>query len=86
MNKYICIGRIGYPPDEITGGCKITLAVDTFDGREKKAIWLKVLIFGASGQNVLKHKNKGDRILIEGRLDRNINDELIIVSDNVEFL
>jgi len=86
MNKYMCIGRLGFDPDPIQGGCRIKLAVDTFDGKANKAVWITVLVFGASGSNVLNHKNKGDRILVDGRIDRNVKNELIIVSDNITFL
>jgi len=86
MNKYLCIGRLGFDPDPITGGCKVKLAVDSFDGKVKKPVWITALIFGPSGQNVLSHKTKGDRVLIDGRLDKNAQGELVVVSDNVEFL
>ena len=86
MNKYICIGRLGFDPDPIQGGCKVRLAVDTFGGKTKKVVWITALIFGNSGSNVLSYKSKGDKILLEGRIDRNAKDELVVVSDNVDFL
>lgn len=63
-------------------------SVDTFNGKENKAVWLKVLVFGASGNNVLQHKKKGDRILVEGRIDYTNTEtpELVIITDNVTFL
>lgn len=88
MNKYMCIGRLGFDPDIISGGCRLKLAVDTFNGKEVKVVWLRVLVFGASGNNVLAHKKKGDRVLIEGRLDYTTGEkpELIVITDNVTFL
>lgn len=87
MNKYIAIGLLGSDPEALNGGCKLSLAVQYFNGKEKTVVWIKVLVFGKAAENCLTILKKGRRIIIEGRLDRATkNNELIVVTDNVQFL
>lgn len=87
MNKYIAIGMLGSKPEQIANGCKLSLAVQYFNGKEKTIIWIKVLVFGKAAENCINVLDKGRRVLIEGRLDKlKSNNELVVVTDNVQFL
>lgn len=84
MNKYITTGRLCFDPDVIEGGCKVKLAIYT--GKDKEALFLKCFIFGQAAVSVLEYKKKGEKIAVDGRLEMSKNNELIIVSNNVEFV
>lgn len=86
MNKFIGIGYIGNNPEIIDKGCKLSLCTTIWDGIKEKNIWLKVLVFGKSGENCIKHLEKGRRISIDGRVDISKLGNMIIVTDNVTFL
>lgn len=82
LNKVFLIGRLGNDPDGFDGGCRLRLAIDSGN----KVNWVRVLVFNSESETCLKHKKKGDRILIEGRLEESKNNELIVISNRITFL
>lgn len=86
MNKFICIGHLGSEPEPIEKGCKLSLATEFWNGKEKKTIWLKVFVFGSSGENCLNHLTKGRKIALEGRVDITKAGNMCIITDDVTFL
>lgn len=86
MNKFIGLGLLGEDPEQINKGCKFSLATEFWNGKEKKTVWLKVFVFGKSGENCLHHLTKGRRVLVEGRVDITKMGNTVIITDDVTFL
>lgn len=83
MNKVILQGRLTADPDNRTGAndtviCRFTVAVDHYNARggEKSAIFVPCIMFGQRADVFGHYTHKGDRVLIEGRIDvSNYEDE-----------
>jgi single-stranded DNA-binding protein len=86
MNKFIGVGYLGSDPEALARGCQLSMATEYWNGKENKTIWLKVFVFGSSADNCIQHKKKGDRVLIEGRIDISKGGNMVIVTDDVTFL
>lgn len=77
MNKVIQMGRLVADPElrytqTNTAVCGFKIAVDRFvKGDEKQADFFKVTAWGKTGELVQKYFTKGQKILIEGRLQNN---------------
>lgn len=76
MNKVILQGRLVADPDNRTGAndtviCRFTIAVDHYNARdnEKTAIFVPCIMFGQRADVFGHYTHKGDRVLIEGRID-----------------
>ena len=76
MNKVILQGRLTADPDNRTGAnntviCRFTVAVDHYNAREgeKSAIFVPCIMFGQRADVFGHYTHKGDRVLIEGRID-----------------
>lgn len=84
MNKVILQGRLTADPDNRTGAndtviCRFTVAVDHYNAREgeKSAIFVPCIMFGQRADVFGHYTHKGDRVLIEGRIDvSNYEDEM----------
>lgn len=83
MNKVILQGRLTADPSNRTGAndtviCRFTVAVDHYNAREgeKSAIFVPCIMFGQRADVFGHYTHKGDRVLIEGRIDvSNYEDE-----------
>lgn len=78
MNKVILFGRLTADPEtrytqSNTAVCKFSIAVDrpTRQGEEKQADFFRVTAWGKTGEMVQQYFSKGQRILVEGRLQNN---------------
>ena len=76
MNKVILQGRLVADPENRTGAndtviCRFTVAVDHYNAREgeKSAIFVPCIMFGQRADVFGHYTHKGDRVLIEGRID-----------------
>lgn len=86
MNKVFLLGNLGCDPVPISNGASMSLATTHWDGKEQKTMWHNVLVFGQQGLTCLKNKKKGDKLLIEGRIELNKNGNHIIFANNITFL
>ena len=78
MSSYcsvVMIGRAGGPPEErqTNGGkrlCTFRLAVNRLEGPQKQAVadWFTVVCFDATAESALRGVQKGDMVLVDGRL------------------
>lgn len=78
FNKWIGMGNLGADPElKMTAGgqavLKLRIActenfVDKNQTRQERTEWVRVTVFGKRGEGLAKHLAKGDRILVEGRL------------------
>jgi single-strand DNA-binding protein len=71
--KYICQGHLGKDPEMNGPVCRLSVAVDdsytTKDGkRVDQTEWVRVTVFGKTGENCKKFLAKGQSVLVEGRL------------------
>ncbi len=85
MNKYFCIGIIGIDPEPINNdGCKLRVAVNSY--KKDEPLWLSVFVFGNLAKSCLEFKKKGNKLLVEGRLDVSDVGKPVIFADNLTFL
>jgi len=101
LNRVIVLGNLGSTPElKNASGTPVTnLSVATTDrwvkdGEKKEATeWHRVSVFGKSAENCAKYLQKGQQVLVEGRLQtRSYEVEGVkkfsteIVASNVQFL
>jgi single-strand DNA-binding protein len=73
FNLVTFIGNVGRDSDlqETPSGsthARFSLAVDSFSGKEKEAMWLSVSAWGNLAEQVSKVVKKGSTVLVSGRL------------------
>lgn len=102
MNKVCLVGRLTKDPELRTTESGIN-CVSTFialnngkdkDGKERKAEFPKVVVYGIQAENLAKYQKQGSLIAIEGKIkttswedkEGNKKYETYIVADRVEFL
>ena len=98
MNNVNLIGRLTRDPEgvETDTGTQIAnfaVAVSRRD-RDADAVYVEVKAFGAQAGAIVAHKNKGDEVAIEGRLeldrweadDGSKRSRLYVIANRVEFL
>ncbi|HEY8402589.1 MAG TPA: single-stranded DNA-binding protein [Cytophagaceae bacterium] len=78
MNKVIMLGRLSSDTElrttqSGTAVCKFSIAVDrpAKQGEERQADFFRIAAWGKTGEFVNTYFEKGQRILIEGRLQNN---------------
>ena len=78
MNKVIQLGRLTADPEtryttSNKAVCSFKIAVDrpTRQGEEKQADFFRVTAWGITGEMVQQYFSKGQKILVEGRLENN---------------
>lgn len=86
MNKFMGIGYLGDNPEPLTNGCKLSVCIAYWNGKENKNLWIKVFVFGKCAELCTEHLTKGRKIAIDGRLDQSKAGNMVIVSDNIQFL
>jgi single-stranded DNA-binding protein len=75
LNHCSFIGHVGMPAKARTSkdGTKtwyeLSVAVSTGTYDQRKTMWVKCLGFGKLGEKMAKNCNKGDSVLVSGRLD-----------------
>jgi single-stranded DNA-binding protein len=75
LNHCSFIGHVGMPAKARTSkdGTKtwyeLSVAVSTGTYDQRKTMWVKCLGFGKVGEKMAKNCNKGDSVLVSGRLD-----------------
>lgn len=70
-NSVVISGNVGKDPDLTYAGsgtaiCKFSVAV--WQGKEKPAAWTPVVVFGEYAEHVAESIQKGDNVLVCGRL------------------
>ncbi len=98
MNNVNLIGRLTRDPEaiETDNGTKIAnlaIAVDRRD-RDADPVYVEVKAFAATAEAIVAHKNKGDEVAVEGRLeldrweteDGSKRQRLYVIANRVEFL
>ena len=105
LNKFMGIGNLGADPElrTTTSGtsvCEFRLAINEswFDKasneRKERTEWIRVIVWGKSGENCAKYLSKGSKAYVEGRIQtREWNDKdgnkrytTEIVANSVQFL
>ena len=105
LNKFMGIGNLGADPElrTTTSGtsvCEFRLAINEswFDKasneRKERTEWIRVIVWGKSGENCAKYLSKGSKAFVEGRIqtrewqdkDGNKRDTTEIVANSVQFL
>lgn len=102
MNRVLLFGRLGTDPElkEVGSGtslCKFRMAtterVKKGDKFEEETEWHSITIWGKRGAGLAKHLNKGDRVLVEGRMHTSSYEDregvkryaTEVIASNVEF-
>lgn len=99
MNNVVLIGRLTkapelrYIPESETAVATFTVAIDRI-GKEKKADFPRITVFGKSAENCEKYLDKGRLVGIQGRIQtgsyKNKDGVTVyttdVVADRVEFL
>lgn len=74
MNKCIFMGRLGSDVEirstqsgKSVG--KLSIAVDYGYGEHKKTVWVNLVAFGKTAENISRFFRKGNRILVETRMN-----------------
>lgn len=79
-NRVVIVGRLGQDVDlkYTKGGTAVAnlsvcteRRVKSGDKWENKAVWLRVVVWGKTAENVQKYTSKGSKVLVEGELDIN---------------
>lgn len=102
MNTVTLIGRlardpeISYTPNTQTACCRFTLAVDRpkRQGEDQGADFLRIVVWGAQGENCDRYLSKGRQVAVMGRIQtgsyKDRNGQTVyttdVVADRVEFL
>ncbi len=105
LNKFMGIGNLGADPElrTTTSGtsvCEFRLAINEswFDKasneRKERTEWIRVIVWGKSGENCAKYLLKGSKAFVEGRIqtrewqdkDGNKRYTTEIVANSVQFL
>ena len=102
MNNCVLIGRLcanpelSYTPNTQTACCRFTLAVDRprRDGQDQGADFIRIVVWGAQGENCDRYLSKGRQVAVIGRIQtgsyKDRNGQTVyttdIVADRVEFL
>ena len=73
VNQVTFIGNVGREAELQTSTndklhSRFSLAVDTFSGKEKEAMWLSISAWGSLAEQVSKVVKKGSLVLVNGRL------------------
>lgn len=71
--KVVLVGRLGRDPelqytDDGRAMCTFSLGVNYFSGGEKRTLWMRVLCFEKTAENVNKFLAKGRACLVDGKL------------------
>lgn len=76
MNRIIITGRLGHTPELKTAKngkeyTKITVAVNRIAAKDQPKLtdWFNVTVFGVTAAFVCKYFQKGDGIMVEGRME-----------------
>lgn len=74
MNLLLISGRVvndlelkEYKKDKFL--CSFTIANNVFNGEEEKTNFLRCVMFGRAAESFVKYNEKGDSVLLRGRLD-----------------
>jgi len=105
LNKFMGIGNLGADPElrTTTSGtsvCELRIAINEswFDKasneRKERTEWIRVIVWGKSGENCAKYLSKGSKAFVEGRIqtrewqdkDGNKRYTTEIVANSVQFL
>ena len=105
LNKFMGIGNLGADPELRTTGsgtsvCEMRIAINEswYDKnageRKERTEWVRVVVWGASGENCAKYLSKGSKVFVEGRIqtrewedkDGNKRYTTEIVASSVQFL
>lgn len=102
MNSVVLIGRLcanpelSYTPNTQTACCRFTLAVDRprRDGQDQGADFIRIVVWGAQGENCDRYLSKGRQVAVIGRIQtgsyKDRNGQTVyttdVVADRVEFL
>lgn len=102
MNTVTLIGRLArdpelsYTPNTQTACCRFTLAVDRprKNGEDQGADFLRIVVWGAQGENCDRYLSKGRQVAVMGRIQtgsyKDRNGQTVyttdVVADRVEFL
>ena len=105
LNKFMGSGNLGADPElrTTTSGtsvCEFRLAINEswFDKasneRKERTEWIRVIVWGKSGENCAKYLSKGSKAFVEGRIqtrewqdkDGNKRYTTEIVANSVQFL
>jgi single-strand DNA-binding protein len=75
-NTIVIHGRLTRDPELKTGStgseyCNFTVAVDSYNGKEKETDFFDCTAFGQTGVAISKFMTKGREILVEGRMESN---------------
>ena len=86
------MGNVGRDPEMnyISSGQAITkLSLAVYQGNDKDAMWLNIVIWGKLAEQASEQVQKGDQIEVKGRLtQRKYNDKYYhdVVADSVEIV
>lgn len=102
MNTVTLIGRLArdpelsYTPNTQTACCRFTLAVDRprRDGQDQGADFIRIVVWGAQGENCDRYLSKGRQAAVIGRIQtgsyKDRNGQTVyttdIIAERVEFL
>lgn len=73
MNHITVIGNVGRQPEGLkyttkTAVLNFSIADTRGKDDQKKTSWYDIVVFGEQAESVVEHINKGDRIIVSGRL------------------
>src|SRR6266568_7812121 len=91
-NEVTFMGNVGRDPEMnyISSGQALTkLSLAVWQGKDKDAMWLNIVIWGELAEKVNEQVQKGDRIEVKGRLtQRKYNDKYYhdVVADSVKIV
>jgi len=84
MNKFIAYGVLGTDPTPINKGCSLNLAIRT---KEKgQTLWMQVIVFNRTSELCLEYKKKGDKVFVDGHLEKNPNGEYVVIANDIGFM
>mgnify|MGYP002710959018 CR=1 FL=1 len=94
MNTTIVLGRLTADPENIKGGARFNIAVDSGIDKDGKPLttFLQITAFGKLGDFIMKYGNKGKRYLVTSHIVNNNYEKngqkvyaLALIADRVEF-
>lgn len=92
MNLIIITGNLGKDPEDVqtrsgTPMCRFSVAVNEKRGDDETTTWFPVIAFGHTAEYALTYLQKGERVLIRGRMTcKQHNDKTYwdLIADNIE--
>lgn len=84
MNKFIAYGCLGTDPAPINLGCSLNVGIRT---KEKGVtLWMQVIVFNRTAELCLQYKKKGDKVFVDGHLEKNPDGNYVVIANDIGFM